>query len=305
MSRCPGMMRVIAAVVLTVASVEVFAQEAQSGEHAHHATHADMHRDATRSRQDTKPLSSANGSTSASGTDHVAPPPPAHPMAPMSADAMIDAMGMDDAAAFAKLRIDRLERSFGADAPAFSWDVDAWLGRDFDKLRVRSEGEHVRGTTDEADVEALWSHAIAPFWDTELGVRQDVGGDAHRTWAAFGIQGLAPYWFELGATAYVGESGRAALRVEADYDLSLTQKLVLQPRAEINAYGSSDRAAGVGAGLSDAEVGIRLRYEIRREFAPYVGVEWSRRFGGTADFARDEGLSSNDTRWIVGIRVWY
>ena len=226
-------------------------------------------------------------------------------MAPMSADAMIDAMGMDDAATFAKLRIDRLERSFGADAPAFSWDVDAWLGRDFDKLRIRSEGEHVRGSTDEADVEALWSHAIAPFWDTELGVRQDVGGDAHRTWAAFGIQGLAPYWFELGATAYVGESGRAALRVEADYDLSLTQKLILQPRAEINAYGSSDRAAGVGAGLSDAAVGVRLRYEIRREFAPYFGVEWSRRFGGTADFAREEGLSANDTRWVVGIHIWY
>ena len=305
MSRCRCTMRIIAAAALAVAGVGAHAQETQSDEHAHHATHAEMRGDATKNPQHAEPPSAASGTTAASAADHIAPPPPEHPMMPMSADAMIDAMGMDDAATFAKLRIDRLERAFGADAPAFSWDVDAWLGQDFDKLRVRSEGEHVRGSTDEADVEALWSHAIAPFWDTEIGVRQDVGGHARRTWAAFGIQGLAPYWFELGATAYVGESGRTALRAEADYDLSLTQKLILQPRVEINAYGSSDRAAGVGAGLSDAAVGVRLRYEIRREFAPYFGVEWSRRFGGTADFAREEGISANDTRWVVGIHIGY
>jgi copper resistance protein B len=222
----------------------------------------------------------------------------------MSGDAMIAAMGMDDTATFAKLRIDRLERSIDADSPTLAWNVAAWIGGDFDKLRLRSEGEQVRGSTADADVEALWSHAVAPFWGTEVGVRQDLG-HANRTWAAFGIQGLAPYWFELGATAYLSESGHAALRIEADYDLSLTQTLILQPRAEINAYGASDRSAGTGSGLSEAQVGIRLRYEIRREFAPYVGVEWSRRFGETADFARDEQISSNDTTWVVGIRAWY
>jgi len=226
-------------------------------------------------------------------------------MAPMSGDAMIDAMGMDDDATFAKIRIDRLERTVGGDASASTWDVDAWLGRDFDKLRIRSEGEHVRGTTEEADVEALWSHAIAPFWDSGLGVRKDIGGHANRTWLALGVQGLAPYWFDLGATAYVGESGRTALRVEADYELSLTQRWILQPRAEINAYGTRDRVAGTGAGLADAELGLRLRYEFRRELAPYVGVEWSRRFGETADFARDAGVDASDVRWVVGVRIWY
>ena len=296
MSRYASIVNAIAAGGLMLACVGAYAQDAQADEHAHHASHAQTQQDSMR------PSEEAN---SASASAHVAPPPPEHPMAPMSDDAMIDAMGMDDDAMFAKLKLDRLERSFGGDAPSLSWDIDAWIGGDFDKLRIRSEGEHVHGTTEDADVEALWSHAIAPFWDTEVGLRQDIGGRANRTWAAFGIQGLAPYWFELGATAYVGDSGRTALRIEADYDLSLTQRLILQPRTEINAYGDSDRTAGTGAGLADAEIGLRLRYEIRREFAPYVGVEWSRRFGETADFVRDEGLSPTDTRWVVGIRIWY
>ena len=226
-------------------------------------------------------------------------------MTAMSDHAMVDAMGMDDEATFAKLKLDRLERSFGGDAPALSWDIDAWLGRDFDKLRIRSEGEHVRGATEDADVEALWSHAIAPFWDTELGVRQDIGGHANRTWLAFGVQGLAPYWFELGATAYVGESGRAALRLEADYDLSLTQRLILQPRAEINAYGADDRAAGIGAGLSDAAVGFRLRYEIRREFAPYVGVVWKHRREAGDVFPLGVDRTGTERQIVAGLRLWF
>lgn len=289
----------IASAVL-LADVHAHAQESATIEHARHASHSQMHQ--------TPPAHHAHAaaeSKASSAPDHVAPPPPEHPMAPTSDAAMIDAMGMDDDATFAKLKLDRLERSFGGDAPALSWQMNAWIGRDFDKLRIRSEGEHVRGATEDADVEVFWSHAVAPFRDTEIGLRQDIGAGAKRTWAAFGIQSLAPYWFELGATAYVGASGRTALRIEADYDLSLSPRLILQPRIEINAYGESDRAAEVGAGLADAEAGLRLRYEVRREFAPYVGVEWSRRFGETADFARDKGLSALDTRWVVGIRVWY
>lgn len=303
MSRLRTIGVVIAGGVLAAGCVSAIAQEAQSDEHASHASHAGMHHAAPVKHEHATMQPAAEEANAA--PDHVAPPPPEHAMAPMSDAAMIDAMGMDDEATFAKFRIDRLERSFGGDAPALSWEVDAWLGGDFDKLRIRSEGEHLRGTTEDADVEALWSHAIAPFWDSEVGVRQDIGGHANRTWLALGVQGLAPYWFELGATAYVGESGRAAFRVEADYDLFLTQRWILQPRAEVNAYGTRDRAAGTGAGLSDAELGLRLRYEIRREFAPYIGVEWSRRFGETADFARDEGIDAGDTRWVLGIRVWY
>ena len=157
----------------------------------------------------------------------------------------------------------------------------------------------------DADAEFLWDHAAAAFWDTTLGVRQDFGQGAHRTWAAFGVQGLAPYWFEVAATAYVGDAGRTALRIEADYELSLTQRLILQPRFELNAYGKDDPAARIGSGISDAEFGLRLRYEIRREFAPYVGVERVQRLGRTADFANAEGIPDGETRWVVGLRFWY
>jgi copper resistance protein B len=136
-------------------------------------------------------------------------------------------------------------------------------------------------------------------------VRQDFGQGPHRTWAAFGVQGLAPYWFDVDATAYVGDAGRTALRIEADYDLSLTQRLILQPRFELNAYGKDDPAANIGSGISDAEFGVRLRYEIRREFAPYIGVERVQRFGRTEDFVRDDGKSAGDTQWVVGLRIWY
>ena len=186
---------------------------------------------------------------------------------------MVDVMEMDDAATFAMLKFDRLERADSGDGVAIAWKFAAWVGGDFDKLLVRSEGEHAHGELEPSDAEVLWSHAVAPYWDTELGVRHDFGRGPNRTWAAFGVQGLAPYWFEVGATAYVGDAGRTALRLEVDYELSLTQRLILQPRFELNAYGKDDPAAYIGSGLSDAELGLRLRYEIRREFAPYVGVE--------------------------------
>ena len=238
-------------------------------------------------------------------SDHIPPPPPQHAMDDMSAAEMIEVMDMDDAATLAMFKLSRFERATTDNGPATAWKADAWLGGDFDKLWFRSEGEHADGEFEHADAELFWSHALAAFWDTQLGVRHDFGSGADRSWAAFGVQGLAPYWFEVGATAYVGDAGRTALRVDVDYELSLTQRLILQPRLEFNAYGKADPAADIGSGLSDAEFGLRLRYEIRREFAPYVGVEWTRSFGGTADFARADGRDASDTRFVVGLRIWY
>lgn len=223
----------------------------------------------------------------------------------MSAREMVDIMGMDDAATFAMIKMDRLEYFDSGSSSGASWNGAVWVGKDFDKLLVRSEGETTDGHLESADAEILWDHAVAAFWDTTLGVREDFGQGAHRTWAAFGVQGLAPYWFEIDATAYVGDAGRTALRIEADYDLSLTQRLILQPRFELNAYAKDDPAANIGSGISDAEFGLRLRYEIRREFAPYIGIEQSRRFGRSADFMRAAGLDAEDTYWVVGLRVWY
>ena len=133
----------------------------------------------------------------------------------------------------------------------------------------------------------------------------DVYKRQNRTWAAFGIQGLAPYWFELDLTGYVGEEGRTALRLSAEYELLLTQRLVLQPRLEANLYGKSDEARGIGSGLSDAVAGLRLRYEVNRQFAPYVGVEWASKFGQTADLAKAEGNPRSETLWVAGVRFWF
>jgi copper resistance protein B len=233
------------------------------------------------------------------------PPPPAHPMGEMTGREMTEAMEMDDAAAIAAIRFDRLERADGDDGVAAAWKFAASFGGDLDKLVLRSEGERSHGEFERSDAEALWSHAVASYWNAEVGVRHDFRRGADRTWAAFGVQGLAPYWFEVGATAYVGDAGRTALRFEIDYDLSLTQRLILQPRVELNAYSKSDRAAGVGSGFSDGELGLRLRYEVRRELAPYVGIERSLLFGGSADLARRDGRGPADTTWVAGLGIWY
>ena len=236
---------------------------------------------------------------------HVAPPPPQHEMEAMSAAEMVDIMGMDDRAGYGLFAFDRLETVYADAGTTLAWSARAAYGGDVDRAWLRGEGERMHGRTEHADVELLWGRAIAPYWDTQIGVRHDFGRGPDRSWAAFGVQGLAPYWFEVSATAYVGERGRTALRGEVEYEGLLTQRLVLQPRIEINAYGNNDRAAGVGSGLSDTAFGLRLRYEMRREFAPYIGIERHWRFGGTADAARADGQAVAETQWMAGVRFWF
>jgi len=313
------MPRVAAIVVLAFAIISrVHAQDvdANAGPPSH--AHAEMHNapaGQTEMSHDHASMPNAQPPDASNGrdhhvfpeapADHIPPPPPQNPMHEMSTREMVDVMDMDDAATFAMIKMDRLEYFDSGSSSGASWNGAAWIGGDFDKLLLRSEGETTHGDLENADAELLWDHAVAAFWDTTLGVRQDFGQGAHRTWAAFGTRGLAPYWFEVNATAYVGDAGRTALRIEADYDLSLTQRLILQPRFELNAYGKDDPAANIGSGLSDAEFGLRLRYEIRREFAPYIGVERSRLFGRSANFAHDDGRGADDTEWVVGLRIWY
>jgi copper resistance protein B len=203
------------------------------------------------------------------------------------------------------LLIDQLEAFHGRDGNGQSWEASGWYGSDTDKLWLRSEGERSDGRIGDGEVEALWDHAAAAFWSTQLGVRHDFGTGPQRSWAAFGVQGLAPYWFEIQATAYVGPSGRSAARLRADYELLFTQRLILQPELEVNLHGKSDPARGIGSGLTDARLGLRLRYEIRREFAPYLGVVWTRRFGTTADFARADHQAVFDRQWVAGLRIWF
>ena len=235
-------------------------------------------------------------------SDHVPPEPPEKAMPEMSEAQMADVMQMRDAAAFAMFKLDQFERA--VDASATAWEAEAWYGSDFDKLWLRSEGGRENGRSD-LHTELFWDHAFAAFWDWQLGARHDSGSGPARDWVGFGVQGLAPYWIELQATAYVGEQGRSAARLRAEYELLLTQKLILQPELELNLYAKSDRQREVGAGLSDAAFGVRLRYEIRREFAPYVGIVWTRRFGDAADFARAAGHDAADTQLVAGVRVWF
>ncbi|NVZ22269.1 copper resistance protein B [Pseudomonas costantinii] len=210
-----------------------------------------------------------------------------------------------DSAINSMLLINQLEWQRADDGSALSWDIKGWVGGDIDRLWVRTEGERSDGRTESAEAQALWGHAISPWWDVVGGVRQDFKPGDGQTWAAFGVQGMALYNFEAEATMFVGESGRTAARLEGDYDILLTNRLILQPTAELNFYGRNDPQRRVGAGLSESEVGLRLRYEVRREFAPYVGVTWNRSYGQTAQYARDEDEDISQLRWVVGVRLWF
>lgn len=204
------------------------------------------------------------------------------------------------------LLLDRLEYAHsrdGGDATAI--DGEAWYGKNLDKLWLKFEGEYAEGHWQDLRTEALWAHAIAPFWNTQAGVRHDNGMGPGRTWVAFGIEGLAPYWFETEAMVYVGQGGRTAARVAMEYEARFTQRLILQPSLEANGYGRDDPQRGIGSGLSDAEIGLRLRYEVRREFAPYVGVVWKQSFGRSADFLRARGERAEDLQFVAGVRVWF
>lgn len=213
---------------------------------------------------------------------------------------------MSDEHLFASLRMDKLEyvRAKGEEWGAY--EGQAWFGSTFNRLVLKGEGEFADGKMHESRTEVLWGHAVSPFWDTQLGARFDYGhGEPSRQWLAAGLQGLAPYWFELDATAYVGSGGRTALRFSAEYDLLLTQKLYLQPALEVNFYGKDDPERDIGRGLSDGKVGLRLKYEVNRQLVPYIGVEWSSKFGKTADIARDAGSARQETRFVAGLSFWF
>jgi copper resistance protein B len=200
---------------------------------------------------------------------------------------------------------DRLEFVDTDPDRSLAWDLDAWVGKELSRFVVRSEGRRAAGDTERADLQLLWSRSFSRWWSWVAGARLDFAPGSHRDWAAFGIEGLAPQRFEVEATAYAGEAGDTALRFEAEHEERVTNRLKLQPRIEVEWHGRSDPVRGIGAGLSSVELGLRLRYEIRREIAPYIGIGWQRQYGRTADFARAAGEDGEDTRLIAGIRLWF
>jgi len=235
--------------------------------------------------------------TPAHAEQHPFPPPPKQWPPPV-----------DDQMKLTFLLADRLEYRWGEDADpdARVWDAQGWFGGDYNKFWFKTEGEdEVRAGTQNAEVQALYARLIAPFWYLQAGLRYDAKPTPTRNFAVIGIQGLAVYWFNVEATAFASDDGDASARFEAEYDLLLTQRLILQPRIETNYAFSEVESAGVGRGVNDLELGLRLRYEIKREFAPYIGVNWDRKLGDTADFARRAGDDPKNFAVVAGIRVWY
>lgn len=200
---------------------------------------------------------------------------------------------------------DQLEWQAGGRTSGLSWDTKTWVGTDLNRVWLRSEGASAGGAVEDAEAHALYGRAFARWWDVVVGVRQDFRPGPSQTWAAIGIQGLAPQWFEVEATLYIGESAATLARFEAEYEVLLTNRLILQPLIELNLFGKALPDRGIGAGLSTVETGLRLRYEIRRELAPYVGLVWQRKFFGSADFARAAGDETGGWRAAAGLRMWF
>lgn len=209
-----------------------------------------------------------------------------------------------DQLSLGKLLGDQLEFLNGNGRSGLAWDVHAWYGPDEQRLWLRSEGGFSEGAVDyTTGAEALWWRAFTPFWATLLGVRQDFGPGSH-TQAALGLEGLAPYWFELEATGYVSTDGRFSARLKGSYDLLFTNRLILTPEVETNIYSSANQRRGLGAGVGNVELSLRLRYELARKFAPYLGFDWDRALGSTADRLRINGEQASEARVTAGVRLW-
>lgn len=239
-----------------------------------------------------------------SQTEHVPPDPPQTQVHDMSYAEMVDMMGMDDRKLFGKVMIDKLEWRAG-DESQYAWDLRGWYGGDIHKAWFEAEGARADGVTHEARLEAGWERIVSAWWSVRAGLRHDAGVGPSRDWLAAGFAGLAPGFIETEASLYLGEDSRSALRLKLERDFLFTQKLVLQPELELDAYGKDDPEKLIGAGLSGLGLGLRLRYEIRREFAPYLGVSWTGHFGDTADLRRAAGEGADEFSWLAGIRAWF
>lgn len=247
----------------------------------------------------------------------VAPPPPGALSGPAhAADSVYGAEAMAEARerlrkehgsiVTSKVMLDLFEARIRKGRDGYLVEGEAWYGGDINKLWLKTEIEGEFGRSPEhAEVQALWSRAIDPWWNLQAGVRYDLRPDPERAYLVLGIEGLAPYWFEIDAAAFVSHKGDVTARFEGEYDLRLTQKLILQPRVEFDIAAQDVPEIGIGSGLSTAELGLRLRYEIKPEFAPYVGVAYERGFGDTADFRRAEGDRAGGWNLLLGVRAWF
>lgn len=187
------------------------------------------------------------------------------------------------------------------------WDAQGWIGTDMNRLWLKSEGFTDGQQMSDGDQEALYDRPIPHmrYFDAQAGLRADLDSGPRRAWAAVGVEGLAPWFFEFAPTLYIRDGGHIAGRVQSAWDLNITQRLVLEPQAELNFYSKDDRSRKIGSGLADLDGGIRLRYEIRRKFAPYIGFAYSGGYNGTATYERQAGEATHNSSFVYGLRLWY
>lgn len=258
------------------------------------------------------PLQPAPSQAEESASEESAPPPVPvdhaadgiYPPDRMAAarETMMDEMRFSTAS----VMVDEFELRAGRHADGYAWDAEAWYGGDIDRLALATEGEGLKGgAPEQAELRAAWRHALDPWFNLEVGVRHDIRPDPERSYAMLGIEGLAPYWFEVEGQVFLSNKGDAHARFQARYDQRLTQYLILQPKVELNAAFQDVPELRTGAGLDTVELGLRLRYQIVPEFSPYVGVTWERKLGRSADYARADGDSPSQLQAMLGIRAWF
>ncbi|MCW8830932.1 MAG: copper resistance protein B [Gammaproteobacteria bacterium] len=214
--------------------------------------------------------------------------------------------GMDDDPLLYKVSIDQLEKRYSSNhSDPLILEADAWIGKDINKLWLKADAEKVDGELEELELQVLYRRAVDAYWDFTVGWKHNSKPRPKSDWLALGFTGLAPYWFEVDAAVYIADDGQTNLNLNLEYEWMLTQQWVLSPEAEINLYSKDDDATEIGAGLSSSQLGLRLKYEIYRELAPYIGINWNQKFGGTADHARSTGETSSDTQFVIGLSAWF
>lgn len=222
------------------------------------------------------------------------------------------AVGLDDDPLLTYFKADEFGWRDSGEETSFIWDVDTWIGKDLGKLWIKSSGERVLVETEtsetellSSETELLYSIGVASFWDLQLGLRRETNPDWSDNSLGARFFGTAPYLLEIDASLFVNEDNLTNARIEVEYEYLFTQKLVLMPRLEVSLYSDDDAVRGIGSGLSDAELGLRLHYELIREFAPYIDINYEQKFGETADFLSDSGQELNDTQVTIGVSFWF
>ena len=211
---------------------------------------------------------------------------------------------MNDDPLLTKLQINQLEARNTEAHDSLTWDIDLWVGKDLHKFWIKSEGERAGGETKNAELQMLYSRAVTPFWDFQIGWRKDWRPKPQRNHLVLGFEGLAPYFLEVDTALFIGEGNQLSFRIDIDRELLLTQKIILEPEIELNFHSRNDPSIGIGSGLSDIEIGLRLHYGINRQFSPYVGVSWEKKLDNTAKYARAEGENTDNTQWLIGVSAW-